>query len=199
MSSNPHVVAEIHLPTTLSFTSGPDPELKLTLTLVGSQHPVTVSKNNYHIFTPTNAFTITEVASGRVIQTIFVDIYRKYGTPLRLDSEHLDRFLTLEPGVPCEAFKTNFRPLGQERKGVQGTATPTVSSDDPRQKYKFLESGMHWLEPGKQYLIRAREGARFATWRWGRKEELKPCYWHESDGEDLEIIPGEGVEVQVEE
>ncbi|KAI0387823.1 hypothetical protein F5Y04DRAFT_241080 [Hypomontagnella monticulosa] len=165
MASSPHILAEIHLPTTLSFTSGPEPELKLTLTLLNSQRPITISKDNRYIFTPTNAFTITEIPSGRAIDTVFVDICSRNGRPLRLDSEHLDQFLTLEPDIPYEAFRIEFRPLGQERTGARGTATSIESSNDPRQKYKFLGPGMHWLEPGKRYLIRARQGARISTWR----------------------------------
>ncbi|KAI0880239.1 uncharacterized protein GGS22DRAFT_175499 [Annulohypoxylon maeteangense] len=196
MSSSPHIVAEIHLPTTLSFTSESEPELKLTLTLVGSQNPVIISKENYNVFTPTNAFTITEVPSGQAINTVFVDICKRVGPPPRLDSEHLDKFLTLDPDIPYEVFKISFRPLGQERISTQRTAAPTDPSDT-YQKYKFLSPGMHWLEPGKQYLIRACQNARITPWRWGRIEELMPCDWYASDGEALEILSAEGVEVEV--
>jgi len=73
----------------------------LTLTLVDSQQPVTISKDNYNIFSPTNAFTITEVPSGRVIDTVFINVCMRGRPPLRLDSEHVGRFFTFEPSIPC--------------------------------------------------------------------------------------------------
>ncbi|KAI0470527.1 hypothetical protein GGR56DRAFT_133298 [Xylariaceae sp. FL0804] len=199
MASSPHIVAELHLPTTLSFTSGPEPQLKLTLTLVGSPHPVTISKDNPHVFTPMNAFTITEVPGGRPIETATVDKCYRFGPP-RLDAEHLDRFLTLEPGVPCDVFQIGFRPLGPQRNRPGEPARPADSPDDKyRRKYAFLGSGMHWLEPGKQYLVRARQGAIIAPWRWGRREDLMPRDWLGTDGDALEVVSAEGVQVQVQE
>ncbi|KAI1390431.1 uncharacterized protein F4822DRAFT_236027 [Hypoxylon trugodes] len=199
MQPKPYILAETHISATiLSFTSGPEPQLKLTLTLVGAQQPITISKEYYQLFTPSNAFIISGVPSGRKIYTLFVDINHRLGPPLHLDAEHADRFLTLEPGIPCEIHNFSFRPLGSERNSQKAALAPEDDNNKYR-GYKFLRLGMNWLEPGDEYLISARPGLQIGTWRRGRKEELMPCAWNTSDGDPLDVVPTEGIRVRIEE
>ncbi|KAM0812305.1 hypothetical protein AB5N19_12295 [Seiridium cardinale] len=199
MSSSPYIIAETHMSTTtLSFTSGSEPQLSLMLTLMGAQQPITISKRYYHLFASANAFIISEVPSGRKVYTFFVDICYRLGPPLYLDADHADGFLTLEPEIPCEVHSLDFRPLGPERNNQLVTHTHRDDHDKPH-KYKFLRLGMNWLEPGKEYLISARPGLQIGTWRRGRKEDLMPCTWNASDGDPLQVVPSEGVQVRVEE
>lgn len=199
MSSEPRIVAEAHLPSTLSFTTGPDPELKMTLTLIGVERPVTISRNNNALFTSVNAFQISKVPGGDRIYDFWIDYCHRSARAMPLDPNHADDFVTLQPGVPYEIHRLSFRPLGQERR-TQATEALLNSSADPRQKYRFIQLGMHLLEPGMEYLVRARQGIEICKWRWGAKEELMPCDWFavRSDGDKLKVLSGEGVKVTVE-
>lgn len=198
MSSEPRIIVEAHLPSTLSFTSEPDPELKMTLTLVGAERPVTISRNNNALFTLSNAVQITKLPAGDRIYDFWIDSCRRSAQAMPLDPDHADDFVTLQPGVPYMIHRLSFRPLGQERRS-QAIEASRNSSADPRQKYRFVQLGMHLLEPGMDYLVRAREGIEISKWRWGTKEDLMPCDWFaiRSDGDKLKVLSGKGVKVTV--
>lgn len=200
MSSEPRIVAEAHLPSTLLFTPGPDPELKMTLKLVGVERPVTISRDNNALFTLANAFQISKVPAGDSIYDFWIDRCRRLARAMPLDPDHADDFVTLQPGVPYLIYRLPFRPLGQERRSQATPEASTNSNADPRQKYRFIQLGMHLMEPGMEYFVRAREGIQIGKWRWGTKEELMPCDWLaiRSDGDEpIKVVSGEGVKVRV--
>ena len=194
--SRPHIVAEARLSNSnLSFTTGPDPDLVVSLKLENKDKPITIARNNLpHIFIATNAIVLYDSTSQKKIPLPTLDVNMRSSPPLALVPAMTNQFVTLEPGSSHEIINIPFRPLGPRRMGDGSRNTENIPD-----KYLFAKLGMHLLDPGHEYTMKVRDDLGVSLWMEGRLEELletgpewRPCHG------TIDIVPSDTFHFKVE-
>ncbi|KAI9170578.1 hypothetical protein HJFPF1_00046 [Paramyrothecium foliicola] len=198
--TGPYMTAEARLSTpNISFTTGSDPELILSLTLENTNEPITIIKKDHiKLFSPETSiavFDITRQKNAAVTNIVSIDVNQRSSPPVALVPEAADKFMTLHPKSKCDITKTSFLPLGARRQ-----ATRRIDDEKPHDKYQFARAGMHFLNPGHEYKIKVRDDLHISTWMEAKLNELtqEGSNW-QPKREEVEIIPTEGFQLRVEE
>ncbi|KAI0146280.1 hypothetical protein GGR57DRAFT_479392 [Xylariaceae sp. FL1272] len=198
--SHPHITAIAQLSaTTLSFTSGPEPELTICLRLENAQKPITLSRRHQQLFIHFNALVFRDAITGKQIQLPItsVDANMKTVPQLRLSPETTSNFVSLQPGISCEISNIPFRPLGTRRKD-----TPVDPPKNSYEKYEVYKMGMHMLDVGREYTVEIRDDISVWSWMEGSLEELlrEGKAWAPGEGQEpIKVVSAEGFRFKVEE
>ncbi|KAI9149908.1 hypothetical protein HJFPF1_09654 [Paramyrothecium foliicola] len=198
--SRPSIIAKARLSTpTPSFTTGPDPELIVSLKLDNATKPITIAKrshtNVFNAETAVAVYDITTQKKAAITSIGSIDINYRTAPPLALVPEMADKFITLEPGLDINIVRVPFRPLGTKRR-----VTRNIAEEDTRDKYRFDGLGMHFLNPGHEYTLGVRDSLRITSWMEGRVNELiqQKREWNPTHDE-INIVPDGVFHFKVEE
>jgi hypothetical protein len=184
------ILVEVHLPPVLSYADPSDPQLTMSMTLLNSSAPITISPADTGLFPIVNCFTIWESDTGNVHQLPRVDRQRK-GPPLTSTPEEIDRLVTLYPDI-LQVFSNNFRPFGHE------ILTPERIAAMGDRRYRAMALGMHLLKIGRAYRLNVDQGLQIYAWVEGDKKDLFPGKWKPSGVPIPVVTKEESVEFRVE-
>lgn len=194
--SIPCILVDAHLPSSISFTTGPDPELTVLFTLVDSVGPITIPapSRSPFILLKTISISINDTSGWRELPLSTFDVNMKSAPLLRLVPEQAHKFVTLEPNItfPWKSSRQSFRPFGPEKHD------PAIGGQD---LYKYLHLGMQYLNVGKEYAVSVTAGFQSPPWMAGSKEVLiaSGCEWETRQIHRIQLVRGPGTKFHVHE
>jgi hypothetical protein len=190
-----HIVAGVRLPSnTLSFGSGPDPSLIVSLKLENADRPITIANRSLpQLFIPGNCLVLHDVTENRDIALPTMDINWSTAPQIELVPEMAGKFTTLKPDERHDIIVTSFRPQGIRRKGAQDANPASTTA-----RYAASMVGMHLLVPERSYTIKVRNDIRVSSWMEGSFEELIQTrqQWRPAQSE-IAVVSAEGFHFNV--
>jgi hypothetical protein len=179
LAKAPKIHVAPQLPPVISFSSEEEPVLNLKFTLEDSDEPVTLALRLAPWIDEVNNIPIKNTSTGRLCGPGHIDICGPgKPPPLKRGRSQADQYLTLIPGQ-CYMIRYPFRPYN------------FPWSDDKRREQLHINEklimwaryGMHYLDPGAEYVLQIKDALCVREWVWGHKEEVL------ADDEDAAFVP----------
>lgn len=169
-TSKPSILGSVSLPPLLSFTSGEEPHLLLSLTLMDFDTPITfaLSHTRFERIESCLDFRNSRICHPQYLPT--TEVQRRNVPPLLLCAERETDFVTLRPGEPY-VFDVNFRPFGDEIFNEEHWRNMPQTERFRR----GLTMGMHTLDIGEAYEMGIIENLSIWGWLPGDKTDMIPA------------------------